>query len=170
MSTGWHSSASAMPRRQLRRHSRSSSLQPLPLWPVREHHRCHASLLPQTLDSSNPLNCSGWHLCRTKCPRRAFDSKTKIETKSETESSKNAQTRPQTSLSPVQLPKNVSPAVFHSFAPTISNTISNVIQTTLVIANAFSGTSHAGARLQWPSTHQSGPKLGTVRRWLVSKI
>ena len=35
-----------------------------------------------------------WHLCRTKLPRRVFNSKTKYETKSETKSSKNAPRRP----------------------------------------------------------------------------
>ena len=55
------------------------------------------------------------------------------ETKSENTSSKNALKHPPKCLSPVQLPKSFSPALFHSFAPATSNAISNTntIQTFL---------------------------------------
>ena len=54
----------------------------------------------------------GRHLCRTKLPRNVLNSKTKVETKNETKSLKNALKGPRKSLSPVQLPKSFSPALF----------------------------------------------------------
>ena len=63
----------------------------------------------------------GWHLCRTKLPRKDFNCKTKTETKT----LKNTPKRPRKISSPVQVPKSFWPALVHSFAPAISNTISD---------------------------------------------
>ena len=49
------------------------------------------------------------------------------KTLGEMKSSKNTPKRPRKCFSPVQLPKNFSPALFHSFAPKISNIISNAV-------------------------------------------
>ena len=63
-------------------------------------------------------NVLGWRLCRTKLPRNIF----------------NAKKKKQKILSPVQPPESLSPALFHSFAPAISNTIARII------SNCFAAT------------------------------
>ena len=63
---------------------------------------------------------------------QSLNSKTKLETKSETKSSKTAPKSPRKMVSPVQLPKSFSPALFHSFASAISNAISSAISHSLL--------------------------------------
>ena len=76
----------------------------------------------------------GRHLCRTKLPRKVFNSETRMLRdlqQKRMKSSKNAPERPRKMLSPVQLPKSFSLAIFRTFASTISNTVSNITSSLL---------------------------------------